>query len=308
MPDSPRSSNDSLEPSATRSAESPRDSRSSLEPASRQPTAWSLHIGLFLATVASMFTVRYLGEDGTRAVRALHGAQFAGTLTAILLAHEFGHYFAARIHKVDASLPFFIPFPFSQFGTMGAVIRMRGTIPTRAALLDIGASGPLAGLCVAIPAYLWGSAHSEFVTVTAGGGMELGDSIALRVMDHFATGTPPPGMELSLSPIAFAAWAGMLVTMINLFPVSQLDGGHVAYALLGPRQDRISVNVHRSMLVFFFVSVAAYCLRDIRGGIGFYRIGIHIQNSLFWLLWFHVLAVIGTTTATEAALEKSTAM
>jgi membrane-associated protease RseP (regulator of RpoE activity) len=96
--------------------------------------------------------------------------------------------------------------------------------------------------------------------------------------------------------------------MINLFPVSQLDGGHVAYSLLGPRQDRIAVNVHRSMLVFFFVSVAAYSLRDIRGGIGLYRIGTHVQNSLFWLLWFHVLAVIGTATASESAVEDSHVM
>ena len=302
MPDSRPSSNDSLEPSATRSAEPTQTSP-------RQPTAWHIHIGLFLATVASMFSVRYFGEDGTSHVRALHGAQFAGTLTAILLAHEFGHYFAARIHKVDASLPFFIPFPLSEFGTMGAVIRMRGTIPTRSALLDIGASGPLAGLCVALPAYFWGAAHSTFVPLVASGeGMELGDSIALKVLDHFAAGNPPPGMELSLSPVAFAAWAGMLVTMVNLFPISQLDGGHVAYALLGPRQDRIAVNVHRAMLVFFFVSVGAYLARDIRGGIGFFRVGEHVRNSLFWLMWFHVLAVIGTATASEKALEQSNVM
>jgi membrane-associated protease RseP (regulator of RpoE activity) len=300
MPDSPPSSNDSLAPSATRSAE-----------AAPQPTAWALHIGLFLATVASMFIVNFVDEDGPAKIRAVHGAQFAGTLTAILLAHEFGHYFAARIHKVDASLPFFIPLPIpgiSLLGTMGAVIRMRGKIKTRNALLDIGASGPLAGLCVAIPAYLWGVAHSGLAALSSGQGLELGDSIALKVMDHFAGGKVPPGMELSLSPVAFAAWGGMLVTMINLFPVSQLDGGHVAYALLGPRQDRVAVTVHRSMLVFFFVSVAAYTMRDVRGGIGFYRLGNHIQNSLFWLLWFHVLAVIGTATATDEAIEQSNVM
>src|SRR5207253_4087846 len=98
----------------------------------------------------------------------LHGAQFTGALLTILVAHELGHYVAARIHKVDASLPFFIPMPLiSPFGTMGAVIRMRGVIPTRAALLDIGASGPLAGLAFAIPLYLWGAAHSR--VVVAGG-------------------------------------------------------------------------------------------------------------------------------------------
>jgi membrane-associated protease RseP (regulator of RpoE activity) len=258
-----------------------------------------------------MFVVSYKGEAGSVHDRVVHGAQFAGTLTAILLAHEFGHYFAARIHKVDASLPFFIPLPIpeiSLLGTMGAVIRMRGKIKTRNALLDIGASGPLAGLCVAIPAYLWGAAHSGFVPVSSGQGLELGDSIALKIMDHFAGGNIPAGMELSLSPVAFAAWGGMLVTMINLFPISQLDGGHVAYALLGPRQDRVAVTVHRSMLVFFFVSVAAYTLRDLRTDLGFYRLGNHIQNSMFWLLWFHVLAVIGTATASDEAIEESGVM
>ncbi len=307
MPDSRPSSNDSLERSATPSAEE----RNPAPEATPKRTAWALHIGLFLATVASMLLVSYKGEAGTVHDRLVHSAQFAGTLTAILLAHEFGHYFAARIHKVEASLPFFIPMPFPEFsllGTMGAVIRMRGKIKTRNALLDIGASGPLAGLCVAIPAYLWGAAHSGLAPISSGQGLELGDSLALKVMDHFAGGNIPPGMELSLSPVAFAAWGGMLVTMINLFPVSQLDGGHVAYALLGPRQDRVAVTVHRSMLVFFFVSVAAYTLRDLRGGIGFYRMGNHIQNSLFWLLWFHVLAVIGTATATDEAVEQSNVM
>ena len=92
--------------------------------------------------------------------------QYTASLLAILLAHEFGHYIAARIHKVDASLPFFIPLPLlSPFGTMGAVIRMRGVIPTRRALLDIGAAGPLAGLALAIPLYAWGVAHSQVVPI-----------------------------------------------------------------------------------------------------------------------------------------------
>ena len=100
-------------------------------------------------------------------------------------------------------------------------------------------------------------------------------------------------MTLELSPVGFAAWAGMFVTMINLFPVGQLDGGHVAYALLGKKQDRAAVIAHRSMLVFFFVSVASFLLRDVRGGLGLHRIGEHVNNSIFWLVWFEVLGVIG---------------
>jgi membrane-associated protease RseP (regulator of RpoE activity) len=226
----------------------------------------------------------------------VHAAQFTGALLLILVAHELGHFIAARIHKVDASLPYFLPLPLlSPFGTMGAVIRMRGTIPTRAALLDIGASGPLAGLVFAIPLYFWGAAHSHLVAMgSPEAGVELGESLALRLLDHLAMPNVPNGFELELSPVAFAAWAGMLVTMINLLPVAQLDGGHVAYALFGPRQNRYGQIVHRSMLVFFFVSVVGYLVRDVRAGLGLYRIGAHVGNSLFWLVWFEVLGILGS--------------
>jgi membrane-associated protease RseP (regulator of RpoE activity) len=223
------------------------------------------------------------------------GAQFTGALLSILLAHEFGHYIAARIHKVDASLPYFIPMPLlSPFGTMGAVIRMRGVIPTRKALLDIGATGPLAGMCLAIPLYAWGVAHSKLIPWDGSGdGLELGESLLTKLIDRFAAGHVPDGMTLELSPVAFAAWAGMFVTMINLFPVGQLDGGHVAYALLGKRQDRAAVVAHRSMLAFFFVSLGSYLVRDVQAGLGFHRIGQHVNNSIFWLVWFEALAVLG---------------
>jgi membrane-associated protease RseP (regulator of RpoE activity) len=180
---------------------------------------------------------------------------------------------------------------------MGAVIRMRGTIPTRAALLDIGASGPLAGLVFAIPMYLWGVAHSGFRSlseISSGNMITLGDSIALRLLDEIAAKRPPPGMDLELSPVAFAAWAGMFVTMINLLPIGQLDGGHVAYALFGTRQDKFAKIIHRAMLAFFFLSVGMYVVRDVRVGLGLYRIGTHVGNSIFWLVWFEMLAVLGT--------------
>jgi membrane-associated protease RseP (regulator of RpoE activity) len=170
---------------------------------------------------------------------------------------------------------------------------MRGTIPTRRALLDIGASGPLAGLLVAIPLYAYGAAHSEIVTTGSTGGVELGEPLLIKLLDHFAQ-PAPEGKELLLSPIAFGAWAGMFVTFINLLPVSQLDGGHVAYALFGKKQNKIAQWVHRSLLAFFFVSLASYVLRDVRSGFGLVRFGTHVSNSLFWLVWFEVLAVLGT--------------
>ena len=219
---------------------------------------------LFLATVASVF-VTGVYTQGSR----WQAAQFAATLLVILVAHELGHYVAARLHKVDASLPYFIPMPLlSPFGTMGAVIRMRGVIPTRRALLDIGASGPIAGLCFAIPLYIWGAAHSHLVPLpTSGdGSVQLGESILMKVLDHVFAPAKPEGMDLELSPIAFGAWGGMFVTMINLLPVGQLDGGHVAYALFGTKQDRYAQLIHRSMLAFFFVVVFGHVARDVASG------------------------------------------
>jgi len=262
---------------------------------------WRLHAQLFVATLASVFLT---GLDGGKkwwhpslAPASLkHGILFAGSLLTILVAHESGHYIAARIHKVKASLPYFIPMPLlSPFGTMGAVIRMSGTIPTRRALLDIGAAGPLAGLVFAIPLYLWGTAHPDFLDPSKVDGdlMNCGESILTRLLDHIAAPPTPPNMVAAYSPVAYAAWAGLFVTMINLLPLGQLDGGHVAYALFGRRQDKFALLVHRAMLVFFFVSLTSFVARDVRAGIGLRHLGDAVGNSIFWLVWFEVVAVLG---------------
>jgi membrane-associated protease RseP (regulator of RpoE activity) len=270
-------------------------------PPSAQPAKWRTNLVLFLATVASVFFTGVATQGGGSAgyltrEPLVRGGQFAATILVILVAHELGHYVAARLHKVDASLPYFIPMPLlSPFGTMGAVIRMRGVIPTRRALLDIGASGPIAGLCFAIPLYIWGASHSHLVPITAPGegSVQLGESILMKVLDHVFAPAKPEGMDLELSPIAFGAWGGMFVTMINLLPVGQLDGGHVAYALFGTKQDRYAQLIHRSMLAFFFVVVFGHVARDVSGGLGLYYLGRHLANSLFWLVWFQVLAILG---------------
>ncbi len=298
MPALPPDSSDSPPPSATHSGDgaaalsTPGTAGGSV-PAARR--AWRTNAWLFAATVASVFVTQWDSSEPRR-VAIVHALQFTGALLGILLAHEFGHYIAARVHRVDASLPFFIPLPIlSPFGTMGAVIRMRSVIPTRRALFDIGAAGPLAGLALAIPLYAWGAAHSVVVPLeTADAGMQLGDSLLLRALDHFFAPPTPTGTDLMLSPVAFAGWAGMFVTMLNLLPAGQLDGGHVAFALFGPRQNRIAQWVHRSMLAFFFVSVASFVARDVRAGLGLVHLGRHVNSSLFWLFWFEVLAVLGT--------------
>jgi membrane-associated protease RseP (regulator of RpoE activity) len=260
---------------------------------------WRTNALLFLATLVSVFLTGTVGAyDGTnRPTALLHGASFAGALLTILVAHELGHYITARIHRVDASLPYFLPMPLlSPFGTMGAVIRMRGVIPTRRALLDIGASGPLAGLAFAIPIYAWGVAHSHFAPAGGEGLVDLGESLLTRGLDRLFAPTPPEGMVLVYSPVAFGAWGGLFVTMINLLPVGQLDGGHVAYALFGPRQDRIASTVHRAMLAFFFVAVVGHVGRDISAGRGITSalLARHVSNALFWLVWFQMLAILGT--------------
>jgi Zn-dependent protease len=272
-----------------------------LSPMAPAAVAWRTNALLLVATIASVFVTWMMHEAPSR-TGALHAVAYTAALMAILLAHEFGHYIAARIHRVDASLPYFIPLPLvSPFGTMGAVIRMRSVIPTRRALLDIGAAGPLAGLALAVPLYAWGVAHSQLVAMDGSGSdmMQLGNSLLLRVLDGWFAPPIPDGMDVLLSPVAFAGWVGMFVTMINLLPVGQLDGGHVAFALFGPRQNRIAQWVHRSMLVFFFVSLVSFVARDVRAGMGLWHIGRHVNNSLFWLVWFEVLPILGTLSASR---------
>jgi membrane-associated protease RseP (regulator of RpoE activity) len=292
MPTSDLSSNDSPPPSERRS-------EPEFEPQpEHEPLKWRLNLALFAITIVTVFVTGIRLEDGPFFSHAalVRGAQFAGALLLILGAHELGHFVAARLHRVDASLPFFIPlppYPISPFGTMGAIIRMKSRIPTRRALLDIGASGPLAGLFFAIPLYAWGVAHSKIITLD-GSYEQLGSSLLLRLLDHLWAPTLGPNQDVLLHPVAFAAWGGMFVTMINLLPVSQLDGGHVAYALFGPKQDTYARHIHRAVLAFFFVSLASYVLRDLRAGFGFIRFGRSVGSSIMWLVWFEVLAILGT--------------
>ncbi len=273
----------------------------------RRWLGWKTNAVLLVLTVASVFGTSFVYRDPGDSTRlaVVHAVQFTCTLLAILLAHELAHYVAARAHGVEASLPYFVPLPIlSPFGTMGAVIAMPDAIPSRRALLDFGAAGPLAGLALALPLYAWGVAHSTIVPL-AGAGVELGDSLLLRGLDHLFGPATPAGTTVLLSPVAEGAWAGLFVTMINLLPAGQLDGGHVAYALLGPRQDRVASWVHRSMLAFFAVSVASFVARDLQAGAHLWHLGRHVQSSLFWLVWFEVIAIIGQLTTPDEPDERA---
>ncbi len=197
---------------------------------------------LFLATVVSVFFTGILQSDGQTWLEvAVDAGFFAGTLLAILVAHEMGHYIVSQYYRTPVSLPYFIPAPIFLFGTMGAVIRMVAPPKNRRQWLHIAAAGPLAGLLFAIPLTFIGLLLSPVQPLPSGGGYIMeGNSIlymALKVM-AFGRMLPSGGEDVFLHPMAWAGWGGLLVTALNLIPAAQLDGGHVVRALLGHQGGR----------------------------------------------------------------------
>lgn len=176
----------------------------------------------------------------------MHAAIYAASLMAILGSHEMGHWLVARREGVKTSLPVFIPMPLG-IGTFGAVISMKELPPTRAALIRIGAAGPLAGGAVALVLMAIAITTCPMIplpdldpTEPAGMSFELGESLATRIMAHAMSISVPEGMVPLATPFYFAAWAGFLLTSLNLMPVGQLDGGHVFYGLIGERANRLA--------------------------------------------------------------------
>ena len=210
-----------------------------------------INIVLFLLTFCSTLIVGayHAGADLLKApLDVWRGLPFSLTLLGILLVHESGHYIMSRIHGVEASLPYFIPFP-TLFGTMGAVIKMKSPITTRNALVDIGASGPLAGFVVSVSATIIGLGLSEVREVPRAGEMiVLGDSLLFMFLSWITIGPIPGAYDIFLHPVAFAGWIGLFVTSINLFPAGQLDGGHISYALLGRRHRWLSMLITGAFL------------------------------------------------------------
>jgi membrane-associated protease RseP (regulator of RpoE activity) len=204
-------------------------------------------------------------------------------MLGILTAHEFGHYFAAKFHKTRVTLPYFIPFPLSPFGTMGAFIRMQEPPKNKKVLLDIGLAGPLAGLVIAIPVLVIGLSLSPVESLPINlpdGFLFEGNSIlylALKYIIHgsmlpepasyqglsaviywikyFFTGLPLPagGMDVLIHPVAWAGWAGLLITSLNLLPAGQLDGGHLIFSLFGDKYRWIRPLVLAALLILGFM-------------------------------------------------------
>jgi len=252
------------------------------------PRPW-LNLLLFAATV---ITVLYIGAQKAlldsdlgldlmsrdallMPLRYLHlGVPFAATLMSILVAHELSHYFVARRYGSPVSLPYFIPMP-NLLGTMGAVITQKAPMRDRKALFDIGIAGPLGGLVLTIPLLILGLTLSNVQPPPTDlppnvGILQEGNSLlyaGLKVL-VFGEWLPSNGRDVWLHPVAFAAWAGLLVTMINLIPVGQLDGGHVSYALLGRRAWRLG-----SVVILAMFGWGGWLL--LNGN----------QAGSFWLVW-----------------------
>ena len=198
----------------------------------------------------------------------LAGLPFSLTLLFILLSHEMGHYLTCRYYDIDASLPYFLPFP-SLIGTLGAFIRIRSAIPTKSQLFDVGIAGPLAGFAVLLPVLGIGLAYSKIIPgIASQGDLLFGTPLLLRGLESLVFPAVPVG-DIYLHPVARAAWVGILATALNLMPVGQLDGGHILYSFVGS-YHRLLTN----LFILALIPMAAFF-------------------SYSWLLWAVVLFLFG---------------
>ena len=279
------------------------------------PPGKILPITLFLATV---FTTLWAGAYQERVdhfhpflgafkllwekpLSLLDGVPFSATLLAILVTHEFGHYILSRIHRVPSSLPLFIPGLPLFVGTFGAVIRMRAPILSRKALFDIGVSGPIAGFAVALVALVIGIRLSSPIRLS-----EVTNDVALGsplLFDFFAwvlLDPVPSGYTLNLHPVAVAAWFGLFITFLNLIPIGQLDGGHVAYALFGRHQTSLVIAVIPILIVLGLVGWQGWLLwAGLAGLLGFTHPPVRDPQAILgrtriWIAW-GVLAIFVLT-------------
>jgi membrane-associated protease RseP (regulator of RpoE activity) len=216
----------------------------------------------------------------------------------MLGSHEFGHYFAAKIHKINVTLPYFIPFPLflNPFGTMGAVIRIKSPFRTRKELFDVGIAGPIAGFIVAFFYLVWGMTHLPSIEylfrihpeyrisgIPLGEGLTFGNTLLYWLLSKIFTSSPnvflPPMNEMYHYPFLCVGWFGMLVTALNLLPVGQLDGGHIVYAIFGSKHKIIA-------RVFFFLLL----LVGIGGLLQFVGINFLSRYGLgSWILWVFLI-------------------
>jgi len=261
-----------------------------------------LNVVLLLATIASTL---YVGASGwyyipvtEQPLRIFEAWPFVVAMLGVLGIHELGHYVAARYHGVDVTLPYFIPFP-SLLGTMGAVINIRGHIPSRRALFDIGVAGPLAGLVATVVVTVVGLTLDPVQvpeSVRSGGAqyaINFNDPLLLQaieaLVDALGMGVTYGPTE-AVHPVVFAGWAGMFFTFLNLLPVGQLDGGHIVRAIVGRRQETVAAAVPGGL---FALAGALYLTQDAPPiGFGVWTLWV------FWGLVSTGLAYAGPATPT----------
>ncbi len=184
---------------------------------------------------------------------------YAVVLIGILLGHELGHFLTCRYYKIDATLPYFIPAP-TLIGTLGAFIKIRSPITKKQQLFDIGIAGPLTGFVLSLPAVIYGLSVSKVVpSLPQEEAILFGEPLLIKIVGSFIFKGVPEGFDVVPHPVAFAGWVGVLVTSLNLFPVGQLDGGHVVYALIGQKSRKIAP---------FFLGVFVF------------------MGVVFWIGWF----------------------
>jgi len=253
-----------------------------MEEEKRKKTVW-LNVLLFILTVFSTFFVgivlslnfKYaevadqstqLGLEAsvfTDPQIIVLGVIYAAVLIGILLGHELGHYLTCRYYRINATLPYFIPAP-TLIGTLGAFIKIKSPITRKQHLFDIGVAGPLTGFVLSLPALFYGLSLSKIVpSLPREESLIFGEPLLLKIIGGLTLREVPLGNDIFLHPVAFAGWVGTLVTAFNLFPVGQLDGGHISYALLGPRSKsvaRLFFIVFLVMGVFFWVGWFVWAL------------------------------------------------
>ncbi len=272
---------------------------------------WRIPILLFLLTLVTT-TLTGAAYAGAGLSEWYRGLSFSIPLIAILLTHEMGHYLAAKKHGVATSPPWFIPLPPAiGIGTLGAVIRIREPITSRNALMEIGAAGPLMGMLVALPVLIIGVALSEVKQIPLASQVEViseGNSLLYVLVKYVIHGSflPFAGRDIMMHPVAFAGWIGLLVTMINLIPVGQLDGGHIAFAWFGDRYSRFSRRLH-AFLPLFGVGVFLYVFASdaitgtLKSSMSLLVTGTGLSRDAFttaisaampWFIWPFVLIIL----------------
>ena len=263
-----------------------------------------LHLALFAATFATTLvagTEWITGKAGPYDFFELSVAlPYTFSVLFIIGVHEFGHYFAARYHKVDVTLPYFIPFPpiagFLNFGTMGAVIKTKSRVVTNKAMFDIGVAGPIAGFFASLIVLIYGymnlpdahyilSIHPDYFSPEYGKGaisLKFGSSILMEFFNHFFN-TPenfiPPMTEIYHYPYLTAGWLGLFLTAMNMIPVGQLDGGHIIYSMFGTRKHEVIASIFMIILIFLGIIGALD---------SFFELGFNF-GWLGWMFWALVL-------------------